>query len=587
MDKPETLQSGHLSEPALEAWAGGRDDLIDAPARAHLSGCAECSQRLEEARRDQAVLHAALPIEIPAEAIDALVLRALEPERPSARSLVFGALVGGAIAVTLGLLSMVGSALPTPGTVWDALGHAWTLLAASNRVVEGSIPGGWAMLSVLLAACVTLSLAPLRALVGRRSGSTLAAAVVLLGLFTWTETAHALDFTGTWPEGERISVTADGVPASVALEQAAGAAGLGFVGVLSADPVVHVRVREASLRDVITAIVGSDAPLVCERSASLLIIHAAEPARQHTDEPSAPVSETVPSPASDTVPAASPSAPATPPEPNRPRSGPRERVAFGGNVVVARGEVVESAAAMGGNVTIEGEVLEDAVAFGGQLLVRPGGLVHGDAAAMGGDVHVEPGGAVHGETTAFGGEVRNEGSAPTEEAEAEEPEEPESPTSELAAWIEGTFASGARHALLFLFGLLLLGLWPARLERVAAQIVRMPGRAAATGALGMIASILLMLLLVITIVGIPGAILLAIAGALAGYGGLVAVAVVVGRAMPIAALDRSPLLRLGAGVVVFFVASRVPLVGGLLLVASGLVGFGAVLLTRGGVREPE
>lgn len=623
MDQPDNPKDGHLSEAALEAWSAGREDLVDAAARAHLTGCAACSQRLEEARHEQHFVAEALKIELPAAELDALIAHALtvRPEpRSSPRSLGVAAVIGSLAALVLGGLALWDVGAPTPGDVLDRLGHARTLLDASDRVVTAAIPGGWAVLALALSAFLVLLAAPLRALVlGRPLGMrTAAAALVLLGLVP-APRALALDFTGTWPEEERITLAAADVPASVALERAAAAAGLGFVGVLASDPVVHVRVSNASLRDVVSAIVGADAPLVCERTATLLVVRAAP-------SPGVPASETLPppplpagppeppeppvppSPPSVLVPSLSP-VPPTPPVPAPPIAAPgvpsvpppspragndgraRERFSLGGDVVVARGEVVESAVAMGGDVTIEGEVLRDAVAMGGDLTIRQGGRVNGEATSLGGDVHVEPGAVVRGETVSLGGEVEvAEGAetGPIEEIDREDLEAAEErPSTALATWVSDTFASGARHALLFLFGLLLLGVWPSRLDLLVRGVVELPGRTALTGGLGMIAAVVLGLVLVITIVGIPGAILLALASALAVYAGLVAVAVVVGKALPLPALKDSPVLQLGAGILAFFVASRVPVVGDLIVLVAGLLGFGAVILTRAGSRPAE
>jgi hypothetical protein len=585
----EELSDGHLSELSLEAYVGDRSDLLAASTRAHLVGCAHCSELLAQARIDARVVGSALEVPFGEDELASMIAEAMEvpvssPLRASTRSLQLAALAAASLALGLGLLSLDGA--PSIGDATSALSRAFTFASISDRLVSALVPGSWAGLSLLLSGFLLMLALPFRSLLlGARSVQPhlSATALVLLvgtvGSGLAPASARALDFEGTWPAEEQLTVVVDGEPASVALERAAEAAGLGFVGALAVDPPVHLRVRGASLRDVVSAVLGADAPLVAERTPTLLILRARAEA---TD--ASPATVTLPAviPAPPSVPAL-PSVPAPPSVPGRVE---RERVSMGGDVVVRSGEVVESVFAMGGNATIQGEVLREAVAMGGNVVVEGGGLVHGDVTALGGSVHVHRGGVVQGETGALGGEVRFDDGAPTGSSAVvfdPEPPPPDS-ASALAEWVGETFASGARHALLFLFGLLLLGLTPTRLELVITSVVAQPGRAALSGVLSLLGSLVLGIVLLITIVGIPGAVLLGLAAALAVYAGLVAVALVVGRALPIAALEKNPVLQLGAGILTFFVASRVPVVGPLAVIIAGLLGLGAVVLTRAGTR---
>jgi hypothetical protein len=158
------------------------------------------------------------------------------------------------------------------------------------------------------------------------------------------------------------------------------------------------------------------------------------------------------------------------------------------------------------------------------------------------------------------------------------------PTRTRPGWLAETSESLTRFALLFLLGLFLLGLAPGRVRTVQAQIAAAPLRALANGFLGAIGGSVFALVLAITIIGIPAAIVVALALASATYAGLAASAAVVGGILPVAALRDRPVLQLAAGVLVLFVASRVPIVGPLLTMGATLIGLGAVVLTRAGDR---
>jgi hypothetical protein len=599
------LVNGHLSEQALEALTGAREDLLSPDAHAHLLACTSCAARVEEERAALVAVSAALALGFDEGALDGLVRGALERAkpaalavaRPSRRALFVAGGLGALAALVLGVLSLDG--LPSLGRALSFVHEARALGGATRQLVAALVPGGWATVALALSALLAVLLVPLRALLApRRSAGVLARAAslalcALLGVGSsalLAPTARALDFTGEWPANEQLTVVAEGVPASVALERAAQAAGLGFVGSLTSDSPTNLRVRNATLRDVVTAVLGRDAPFVAERTATLLIV------RPLAAQPTPPLASAPPAPPA--PPPSPPPAPASPPEPVPPpvptsAHSERERVSFGGDVVVRPGEVVETVVTMGGSATIEGEVLRDVVTMGGGVHVRRGGIVRGDIVAMGGQVQVDEG-AIAAErlelgTAPHGLAIRardaNDDDAPSEHRLASGAADAAAGAAgALAEWLSDTLASASRHALLFLFGLLLLGLAPARLDAVTHAVAALPARSAATGLLSAVAAVVLGVVLTITIVGIPGAVVLALGAALGVYGGLVAVAAVVGRILPIPALRARPVLQLAAGVLVLFVASRAPFVGGLVPFVAAMIGLGAVVVTRAGTR---
>lgn len=269
-----------------------------------------------------------------------------------------------------------------------------------------------------------------------------------------------------------------------------------------------------------------------------------------------------------------------------------DRVSFGDDVVVGPGERVHDVVTMGGDATIDGEVTGDVVAMGGDVLVR--GSVAGDVVTMGGDLELGDGSVVLGAVSTSGGDMtvasgaRATGprtqSGPTLRVRA--PSMESAPILVLLAAAGDATSSLLRHALLFLFALLLLGLAPERFGAVQAVIAREPARVGMLGLGGAIGASLLVALLAVSVVGLPAAIALAVLLALAVYVGLAAVAGVVGAALPVARIHGHPVRELAAGVAILWVASLVPVAGTLALVVVGLVGLGAVLHTRWGQLAP-
>jgi hypothetical protein len=104
------------------------------------------------------------------------------------------------------------------------------------------------------------------------------------------------------------------------------------------------------------------------------------------------------------------------------------------------------------------------------------------------------------------------------------------------------------------------------------------------GLLGYLGFALLSFLVFINVVGWPLVIVLSLAIYLATAFGLVAIGLALGSGLCrlFRIDDRGPLFRLGVGVVVLFLGSIVPYLGWLVVGCSAVLGFGAVLWTRGG-----
>lgn len=250
---------------------------------------------------------------------------------------------------------------------------------------------------------------------------------------------------------------------------------------------------------------------------------------------------------------------------------PRDRVAFGSSVHVRPGEVVQDAVSFGGDAIVEGEVLGDAVSFGGSVELRGAGRVHGDATSFGGSVRGAPG-AIAGDTAIVGSGAL--GSTP-------------GPIERIGRWLGEALRSAVAHVLLFLLGLALIGIWRERLRAMQATMIEDGVKTAGIGLLAYVGAGFAIALFAVTIVGIPVAVVLALALPVATYVGLAAAATVIGAALPLPQLKGREVAQLAAGVLVLFVASIVPFVGTIATAVAACLGFGALVRTRFEARPPR
>lgn len=250
-------------------------------------------------------------------------------------------------------------------------------------------------------------------------------------------------------------------------------------------------------------------------------------------------------------------------------ASPEDRVAFGSSVHVNPEETVHDAVAFGGDTVVDGEVLGDAVAFGGSVILREGSSVSGDVAAFGGSVVDER----------VGSSARVDRSVSLQTVH-------DTQEGGFVGWVKDAVRSVLAHGLLFLLGLLLIGVTRERLSAMQTTMIKDGLRTAGAGFLGYVAAVMGIILLAVTLLGIPAAIVVAVALPVATYVGLAAAATVIGAALPIPRLAGHPVAQLGAGVAVLFVASLVPVVGGIATAIAACLGFGALIRTRFSPRPP-
>jgi hypothetical protein len=264
-----------------------------------------------------------------------------------------------------------------------------------------------------------------------------------------------------------------------------------------------------------------------------------------------------------------------------------------GDKVLGPGEHANEVVTIGGNIRLEeGATADQVVAVFGSVDLGPGAVVANEVVAVGGDIHVSPGARVGAEAVSVGGKIVIDpaGVVEGDQTSVDVPglagmlsllgarPRGHSPRGPLVS------AAGAlvQFALFFGLGLLLLVLFPRRIETLSGALVHAPGKAVLTGILGTLALPIVAVLLVATVVGIPlvaVVVLGTLAAALMGY---TALALHFGRLVPIHLERGAPIVQLAIGTAALVALGQIPVLGCLAWLAAWLFMFGVVLRTRFG-----
>lgn len=275
------------------------------------------------------------------------------------------------------------------------------------------------------------------------------------------------------------------------------------------------------------------------------------------------------------------------------QSGPQ--FCFGNSLTVSSGQTVDTILGFGCNITIEqgATVTGDILDFGGNTLVA--GTLDGGITSFGGTVMIQETGVVSGNITSLGGNVRaasgaivrggvnqNNGRTPT-------PTPPIIPLNPFARTFNFGFdiLGGMVTALAFAaLGALVVIFAPNATKRVSDAAQAKPLNTAGVGCLTLILLPILGILLLITIVGIPVAFLLALAAGAAWVFGGIGIGLLTGEKILQAFKARNvlPVLAVILGILILMIVGQIPIVGWLVSCVVGLLGMGAVVLTRFGTR---
>lgn len=404
-----------------------------------------------------------------------------------------------------------------------------------------------------------------------------------------------VDREGDWPDNDpAVTLDVDGVSRIEAVNKLAAAAGWSIVvNAPKGDPVtVHVKEQPAGkVLDMLLA----DGDYVARREGTLISISPEGGGLPWHPRPvpAAPFVPPVP-PVS-----ASPAVPPVPPVPAPPSiaadDDSRDRFVTGGNLRIEKGEVVRDVTVMGGNVDVWGTVTGDLAVMGGNVRIHDGGHVHGDASAVGGTLIIESGGIVDHDVGVLGGSLRREEGAKVGGSVLEGLQkvdrhhgrhfrkhgarvEPAAP-SKLSRLARGAADAVNGGALLFIIGAVLIALLPERMDKLKVQVASHPMRSFATGVVSLIAGVAVLAAMCVTVLGIPVAVVCALAAVLATIAALCSVLETVGAAL-LGHRTKNPYVHLALGALLFVVVGAIPFVGGLVKLAVVLTAVGSVVATR-------
>lgn len=271
-----------------------------------------------------------------------------------------------------------------------------------------------------------------------------------------------------------------------------------------------------------------------------------------------------------------------------------DRLCTGSDLVVAPGETAGSILAFGCNVTIEqSATVENITAFGANI--NANGIVNGDITDFGGNINVGATGVVNGDINPIGGNVSTQpGSTVRGTVGRNMPARMFLPPMGLGVMVNRAFGlgfnwlGGLATAIAFAaLGALVVVFAPGATRRVSEAVQQKPLNTAGVGCLTLFLLPILALLLVITVVGLPVVLVLALIAVLAWMFGSVGVGFLAGEKILQAFRAREilPVLAVIVGILVLAIVGQVPVIGWLISCLVGLLGIGAVVLTRFGTRS--
>jgi len=250
-----------------------------------------------------------------------------------------------------------------------------------------------------------------------------------------------------------------------------------------------------------------------------------------------------------------------------------------GNATIQSGAAAREVVTVLGNVRIEGgATAKRVVAVGGNVEVAAGASVEEDVISIGGRVNIDPEAEVGGTRTSFAvpglpGALGLLGHRVFGQGE----------TSPLWAIVQIL----VKFVVLFVLGLIVLSLFPRRLDAVTGSMLENPFKSVLAGLLGWLVMPVLAVLLAVTIVGIPLVAVQILAVVAATVLGLTALIFYVGRMLPLPTQGGPAVAQLAVGVGIFAVLTEIPFLGAVVWISVLLITFGAVLRTRfGQPREP-
>ncbi|MEO1792223.1 MAG: hypothetical protein AAFR25_08365 [Cyanobacteria bacterium J06629_19] len=246
---------------------------------------------------------------------------------------------------------------------------------------------------------------------------------------------------------------------------------------------------------------------------------------------------------------------------------------------------------IGGDLVIPADqTVTDAFAIGGDLTLQSGVIVEGDAFAIGGDVQLKENVQVTGDSFAIGGRVIREPGATVGGSEFTVLERLSGVFDRFGVfgtlyltnvifWLVGFVAAA-------LSGLLFLLLLSARIETISTVVRTRPFQSLIYGLGGLLSISLVTVLLGGSALGAIAIPLVNLIAVYTGLLGLTASCVWLGQRLK-GHQKTAHFQHFSFGLLLLFIVSLIPFVGGLLVSLFGLFGFGATLLSQYGASASQ
>jgi hypothetical protein len=254
---------------------------------------------------------------------------------------------------------------------------------------------------------------------------------------------------------------------------------------------------------------------------------------------------------------------------------------FGGAVVVTNGEVIcGDLTSFGGSVLISGEVDGNVITFGGNVVVA--GRVNGNVTLYGGNLNLQGDAHVNGDIHICGGQL-------TEGANSELHGNAFACTKSIGELFLSD-GGASFHVWLTLawiiLGMLLITLLPEHVMFVRSTVQNKVKRSLALGFLTILLTPAILAVLIALIISIPLAILVAVVLLAAWALGTVAIGTLIGDRLlrSIAPQHNTRLTQAIVGIALLTLVGSLPVIGFISSIGTGLLGIGAVFLSRFGTR---
>ncbi|MBI4788012.1 MAG: hypothetical protein HY782_13320 [Chloroflexi bacterium] len=249
----------------------------------------------------------------------------------------------------------------------------------------------------------------------------------------------------------------------------------------------------------------------------------------------------------------------------------RDVVSFGGDVVIEEGARIDrDIVIFGGTVDVSGRVGRGITMFGGRVILQPGSVVERDVLVFGGSTDKREGAVVRGSFT--------RGSGIRQPFPGFSPFGGFNGFGFLADLFGGLVTALALAAL----GALILVFLPTQTQQVSNTAAQSAVPSLGVGCLTWLIAPPLIILFVLTCLGIPLAAILGILLAAAAVFGWIAVSLFIGEKLLRAfkTVTIVPIVAMLVGLLVLWLLTEVPILGGLITIFVASLALGAVVLTR-------